>query len=683
MQMDDVGDQIERFAGYLRILDEEGRVTPVLEGEATVQVIDLAGLPSQALPYVFADAVPQVLVPGRESLPAPGTGDLPRIVGEQSAFWAPMRLWADLWERDPGVPLREGAPLFPVWSQDVAITIEYFHVGSQLIVIRQANILEDGDTVLANPDAGRPDWGDPESGARIAALLEEADLPETPAGLEALQASVGDPAAFPGALREVLDAQLEDGDGWVQAFAVEGEGVWVDGVLMAEAPLRPDFTSRDAADDADAAPGATPGMPAATPGDPIGGGDAAVPAAGDAGANPAGDLEVDGRNGLERPGLEAELGGNIAMSTAVIRDLNDVGGTLVVMGDVQDLSVIWQTNLLSDLDTAHLAGEVDAFAAGANTLHNIARFETAPSMLAAEVQSAIPWSPYWSVDVVEGNLVDFNMLVQKTVIHDGDVSVQHVETGFQRLVLGNNDSTAIADLMVLRDYYDAILVGGDMIRANMIFQLNALVDDDALRVIGAEGSEEPAMAGGGENTVWNEALIQRLGTDTFTPVTDGARAFHDALARGDETADAWPDLPVPGGGGVPLRILFVEGDYWDVNAISQVNEIHDADAALQMGPGQLSLMTGANTAANIAQIIDFRGQGDVAMIGGTHYDDEMMIQTNLLAEDATVRIIDPHTLASEVIAFLDPDLLVDTDGDGVFDAIMLNMGDDMMSGVMA
>jgi hypothetical protein len=134
---------------------------------------------------------------------------------------------------------------------------------------------------------------------------------------------------------------------------------------------------------------------------------------------------------------------------------------------------------------------------------------------------------------------------------------------------------------------------------------------------------------------------------------------------------------------MPLRVLFVEGNYFDVNAISQTNEIYDADAALQFGVGQMSLATGGNVAASVAQIVDFRGQGNVAMVGGEHYDDEMMIQTNILAEDQDVRVVDAQTLASEVIAFLDPSLVTEPHEGDQFQFIPMEGEGDMLSGIMA
>ncbi|NUH65560.1 hypothetical protein HTT03_09720 [Sulfitobacter sp. S0837] len=669
--MDDVGEYIERFAGYLRLLENEERIKPLLEGKAPDLGIDLSLIPEQPLPPP-SDPVLLAQTAGA-ALPLPAANALPSSLQTPNfASNVPML---------PSARLAESAPYFLPHSyasgssaamSDYVITIKYFAIGSQLIHIRQLNVLEDGDTILENPEAGRPSWADVDTNARRATLLEDPNLPEVAAELVSLRDTIADPVTFPAALRVVLDAQVdaaqtgdpeaEGSESWLATLAVESEGIWLNGVLTDTPPERPDFSKNDRPSDPDL-------VSATDLGSTVQSGDSL-------------DLETEGRNGLERPGMEAELGGNLALSSATIRDTNDVGGTLVVMGNVHDLSVIWQTNILSDVDEAHLAGPVNPLTAGTNVLTNLAHFQTDLSLIAPGAVSAVPLAPRWNVDVVEGDLVDFNMLIQHNMIRDGDLSVQHAETGFQRFVLGENESVSMSDLTVLRDYYDVIFVGGDMVRANMIFQDNMVIDDDTMRVIGT-GAEGTAATLGGGNTLWNEAWIHRSGTDIFTSVTDGAWDFLDVLTGREGTLDDPPDLAVPAGGNMPLRVLFVEGDYLDVNAIHQTNEIHDADAALQLGVGEMSLSTGGNTAANVAQIFDVRGQGNVAMVEGEHYDDEMMIQTNILAEDQDVRTVDAQTLASEVIAFLDPDLVTEPDADGQFNFIPMHAGDDMMSGIMA
>ncbi|NUH65562.1 hypothetical protein HTT03_09730 [Sulfitobacter sp. S0837] len=52
---------------------------------------------------------------------------------------------------------------------------------------------------------------------------------------------------------------------------------------------------------------------------------------------------------------------------------------------------------------------------------------------------------------------------------------------------------------VLRNYCDVIFAGGDMVRANMIFQDNVVIDENAMRVIG-NGAKVTAATLGGHRT---------------------------------------------------------------------------------------------------------------------------------------------------------------------------------------
>jgi hypothetical protein len=676
MQPDDVVEQIERFAGYLRIRDEDGRVAPLFEGEDLDWTPDPAGIPDTPLPSAETAAMPAALPPlpglsgaapaGRFEaapaaampalpVPAPGIAPPPQPSAElESPAVAGGGARLQLFVPPPQPPADVPFP---------GIEIEYEARGSILTGIAQSNQMQDRDAVLANPEAGVPAWADTDPETRLAELVAAA-AEDAPAAAWMLREAASDPVALSELVAELAPerAGAGDGDGAAELL-VSGEGVWVDGVLAAERPARP-----DPQEDREAA---TP--PDAPDADALAEGDAA---AGDDDAGP------EGRNGLEDPGLEAELGSNRSEQAATIRDLNEVSGTVVVMGDVHDLSMIWQANLLSDADGIAAAFEGVLPEAGGNLASNVAWFEDAPALVAPGAASRPSEALRWEVDIVEGDLFDVNVLVQHHEIRDGDIAVQHHATGFSRLMLGGNEALSEAELTARADYYDVLVVGGGMVRANLIFQSNHLVDDDALPLLSTPGGDASVLPGG--NLLWNDAHIRVSGEDVFAPLDAAGRAFHDALARGDETAETPFDLPVhAGGAGGTLRVLYVEGDYFDVNAISQTTVIHDVDAALQLGRGGTVLETGGNVSANAALIVDSRGQGEIAMAGGAHYDDDLLIQTNLIAEDTDMRIVDPDTLASELVAFLDPEQLPEPEDAGPFAGVLGDQASDMMGGVMA
>lgn len=658
MQPDDVGGQIERFAGYLRIHDEEGRVAPLFDGEEHDWTPDLAAVPAAPLPSASVPAPAASLPPGRPVPQAPEADrpaeDLPKPSAPAPAP-APAPPPAPPVAAAPDLPPLPGpgtaAAPAPVAASVPWIDVEHMAQGSQLVLVHQSNRLEDADLALANAAAGRPDWAVADPDARLAEL--DGAQADAPPDAVALRAALESPLELHAALGAVSAARVDAGAGvdaeagvgagagWA-GDAASGPGLWVDGARAQEAPARP-----GPEETAEAAP------------------------------------RDGGRDGLEAPGLETVLGGNRAETAATIRDLDDLSGTIVVMGDVQDLSLIWQTNVLSDEDVVLAAGLEAVPEGGENVLGNVAHFEDAPSIVGPGLASRPSLAPQWQVDTVAGDLFDINLLVQHNVLHDGDLAVHQQTTGFSRLALGGNDSIAEAELFFAAGYYDVTVVGGSLIRANLVFQSNHVVDDDALRVLASP--DGAGRADGGGNVLWNDAQILVSGMDAFAPLGEDALAFHDALARGDGSADLPFALPVHGGGADAgmLRVLYVEGDYVDVNVIHQTNVIHDVDAALQVGRAAGELQAGGNQAVNAAVIVDTRGQGDVAMAGGTHYDDEMLIQTNIVAEDTDVRIVDPQTLASEVIAFLDPETLAEPAEPGAFAAILGGPDADVMGGMMA
>ena len=57
-----------------------------------------------------------------------------------------------------------------------------------------------------------------------------------------------------------------------------------------------------------------------------------------------------------------------------------------------------------------------------------------------------------------------------------------------------------------------------------------------------------------------------------------------------------------------VHVLYVQGDYYDVNYLAQTNVISDADVAAQLlttsDSGEQSISTGGNQAINVATIVD-------------------------------------------------------------------------------
>jgi hypothetical protein len=151
------------------------------------------------------------------------------------------------------------------------------------------------------------------------------------------------------------------------------------------------------------------------------------------------------------------------------------------------------------------------------------------------------------------------------------------------------------------------------------------------------------------------------------PLSDEARDLATELSNRATSLD--PDeygFVAPAVGPGPLNVLYVTGDYYDVNAIWQYITVADADTALQLLSGEealtnaeggaliQSMQTGGNTLLNDAAIVDV-GTGTTE-VGGDIYTDTILVQAELVAIDHDdVTHGNTDALVNELIAFIGSD----------------------------
>ena len=103
-----------------------------------------------------------------------------------------------------------------------------------------------------------------------------------------------------------------------------------------------------------------------------------------------------------------------------------------------------------------------------------------------------------------------------------------------------------------------------------------------------------------------------------------------------------------------LSVLFVSGDYYDINTITQINTLIDADQAInanaENGTSQ-GVAAGGNIALNEAQIVDPGTLSASNYLGGDAYEESVLIQVNIITDSDTVIIHDTNTLVPELIVF--------------------------------
>ncbi|KQT15852.1 MULTISPECIES: hypothetical protein [unclassified Bradyrhizobium] len=369
--------------------------------------------------------------------------------------------------------------------------------------------------------------------------------------------------------------------------------------------------------------------------------------------------DPDTGNGL---GLWAEAGGNVSFNGAMIVDLSESGRSMIVKGDYFHTNAIFQTNSLMDEDQiAASQAEDGSMTAGDDITDNIADFIQHPGVYS--LMPATYAGPNWHVDVVNGDYYNVQTLVQMNYLLDNDVIVQTGGSNHYDLISGENEQGNLAQIFNGSFHYDLIIVAGAYHGMNVIFQNNILLDNDAVTQL-AKGDEQTQSLAAGQNELLNAATIETFGNDNFLPLTPGLESLVAALANGIPGLDPETGTLLPGTGGT-FEVLYITGDYYDINAVWQTNVVSDvdvllqllerpSDAAQQLHPGDDGAQvasTGANMLTNDAAIVDV-GPTD-AYVGGQVYGDTILVQANLLPTDADPALArDTQTLVSELVAFV-------------------------------
>lgn len=346
-------------------------------------------------------------------------------------------------------------------------------------------------------------------------------------------------------------------------------------------------------------------------------------------------------------------GGNEAANVAAVYDLGDTFGSRIILGDYYEKNVIVQVNVLSSpgspLPTP--ADIVSAVMPGASNLTSEASFRSDPGLLYGSMAKGYPGATKWKVDYVDGDFIDITTLIQRNVLYDNDVAAPAQTLSHSVATLGENDQINVLNLIELGKSYDLIIIAGDYVKYNAIFQFNIVLDDDGA-----------AHAGG--NTLLNDAAIIGSGGSSHTPITANAAALADAVANQSPVIDhAWT-IGLPGNGNDTLEILYVTGDYYSYNILVQANIVSDVDAitpadAAASDTLQQASYSGANTGSNLALIYDADSQSAYQMLAGEAYEDNFLVQANLILDadndDETADDDDTDHSLIGVIAALDMD----------------------------
>jgi hypothetical protein len=361
-------------------------------------------------------------------------------------------------------------------------------------------------------------------------------------------------------------------------------------------------------------------------------------------------------------GQWAIAGNNTSVNAALIVDLTESTRTMIVMGDYYKTDAIFQINSLMDHDHITTAGgSAVTLATGGDQTTNTADFAQLPGIYAD--LSATFAGPQWHVDVVNGDYYDVHTLTQTNYLFDNDVVVQNSSDTHFEVTSGGNELGNVAQLLDGSIHYDLIIVMGAYHDMNLIIQNNVLLNDDQIKLL-TDGVDPTQSVVSGNNTLSNTATIEHYGGDNIQPMTDDVNSVVTAIADGKTSLDpSYGDI-IDGSGGT-FNVLYVTGDYYDVNAMWQTNVTSDVNVVVQslgkpadgldaihpVDNETQSVITGQNSLSNEAIIVDVAPTN--TYVNGQTYGDTILVQANLLPTDQSSAIPgDTHSLVPELVAFL-------------------------------
>jgi hypothetical protein len=422
------------------------------------------------------------------------------------------------------------------------------------------------------------------------------------------------------------------------------EGTFVNGELVEEAPRLEDYLP---------APDETPGEPPSFSSHASG-----AFAAGE------GTLSV-------KASVELEAGGNTLINSAVLTNNWLQSHVLAVAGDHVELNAIIQINVWCDSDLSSPAlNNWTLVSQNPTQAFNIAMFkhlDPSPGDAAPAGTGGFPQA--WAVTEIKGDLLIMNWIEQFTFMTDEDIAILACAGATASIIAGGNTAINNISLAELGFYYDLIFVGGNVYDANIIQQLNILLDNDRLSVADGFGTSGEGSVSTGGNLLWNYAgIVEAGGAMSVKPMPQSYLDALDKLAGGKKSAldDILKDDVFAGMKG--LKVLYISGDLINLNYIKQTNILGDSDqvtlakSALAAHPeANWTISTGSNTLVNHAGIFDV-DTGKTIYAGGGAYSDEVLIQAELIKNEPYLAGQNPDTLVNEAVAFLGDDMMAPDPG---------------------
>ncbi len=501
MSMDRITEIIAHFIGDFALSDELGRIRADYREIPAVPDADLEldGLVFKGLRLAPAHEI-EDLDPEIVHLPLPPS-PFAIFVAPPLPLPGPEHVLETV---SAAVPKIELPPLIDAsYRPDLVTGQEMPPPSSVAAILHMSNRIEDAD------------FFGPVSAASIAAAAGLSDmlqlmsaqlaaLSPLPAPLEALSGSSVGALDWASVTAEILAAAeqlVQSPLGGVVLLGGETLGVHVDGVLTDALPdwqdLLPQFLRDDDADD-EAGDGSNAEAMARAdgtdePDDAEASGKADDPEApndtGGINGKSVAATDVEGAfdramTGLKETGTPAAdaqttplivTGANQLINEVTITSNWLDAPVIVVEGDARDLTAISQVNVTFDRDSIAGTSQQDQ---APSLVKNAVSITSTSNVAPRDPDHAVQQPVGWAIARITGDLVQVNGVQQYNFASDTDSMRIDVPSSGLRLSGGENQ---LENLAVLNEFgwtFDLIVVGGNMLEANLIRQMNLALDDD-------------------------------------------------------------------------------------------------------------------------------------------------------------------------------------------------------------
>ena len=365
--------------------------------------------------------------------------------------------------------------------------------------------------------------------------------------------------------------------------------------------------------------------------------------------------------GLES-GHQVVTGGN-KMVNDVVMNVSWLDAPVIsVMGDVVDLNLISQVNVLAEHAT--FSGVLQG---SLSTTFNVAMMSSTSQFAGAETTDGSPEQPVednediymglpknWAVTRIEGDVLTVNWVQQYSFMADDDRADVQITGTNSYIGLGENLIVNLASLAEIGYGYDLIMIGGDLITTNQISQMNVMLDFDSITATGAG----PLGVSVSDNLLFNGASISTVGINSYGAMSENFAAASKAFADGAQSIDrdvAHDDVFT---GDELLTVLYIAGDFKTINWVEQTNIMGDSDQvhlaldAFTAKSGMpAKLYTGSNAEINTASINVYGADSEVRVQGDV-YSDALLYQADLIDTTSDPTGVFMPALANEAVLFL-------------------------------